>query len=297
MPKVKAKKQKPAKPAATPPNPTLIERMLGRRFSRLMRRPTMRRAALAMMGLVAIGGGIALLGGPSGIARGIDGFIDARMEKVTKSMDLRLNIIKASGRDKVTRQMLAAHVPYELGTSMLKVEPGAVQASVEKIAWVRDAEVQIRWPDTLIVRINEREPIAVWKIEGQVYLIDIDGEPLAAARADDINRFPQVVGTGANTAVDDILSMLERNLNIGERVEAAIRVHGRRWNLRLRNGVDIKLPEEDAEEALERFAGWYGYNQVLSGDVISVDLRLRDKWFTKLTPRAAWMRTMPGQDT
>lgn len=293
----KKKKNKSARPAAAPPDPTFLERFFGRRIVRLMRRRNMRFGTWCLGAAAVLSIGVALMGGPVGVSSAGSAFADARMENVTKALGLRLNVVLATGRDQVTRQMLAAHVPYELGASMLKVQPDEVRDSIEKISWVRDVQVRIRWPNTLIVKIEERQPIAVWKIDGQVYVIDADGEPLAAASADDIRNFPQVVGKGANRKIVDILGLLERNPAIGEQVEAAIMVHERRWNLRLRNGVDIQLPDEEAEEALARFAGWYGYSQVLSGDVISVDLRHKDKWFTKLTPGSALMRAMPGQDT
>ena len=68
---------------------------------------------------------------------------------------------------------------------------------------------------------------------------------------------------------------------------AAVRVADRRWNLKLRNGVEIRLPEEDAAGALDRLAELDEARGVLSSAVMAIDLRLADRVTMRLTPEAA----------
>ena len=46
--------------------------------------------------------------------------------------------------------------------------------------------------------------------------------------------------------------MLDRYPAMRDQVRASMLVGERRWNLRLKNGIDVRLPETDVEQALER---------------------------------------------
>src|SRR4051812_34704607 len=44
--------------------------------------------------------------------------------------------------------------------SMLRLDTGAIARRVERLAWVADARVSISWPNTLVIRVTEWEPVA-----------------------------------------------------------------------------------------------------------------------------------------
>ncbi len=68
-------------------------------------------------------------------------------------------------------------------------------------------------------------------------------------------------------------------------VEAAVRVGGRRWNLRLKGDIDVRLPEDDAAGAWTRLAEYEKTHQVLERDVRILDLRLPDRLIIRKPPR------------
>jgi cell division protein FtsQ len=70
-----------------------------------------------------------------------------------------------------------------------------------------------------------------------------------------------------------------------------VRVGGRRWNLRLDNGVDVNLPETNAGAAYERLAQLVRDNGLVDRNVVAVDLRLPDR----LILRVAKDTTLPVQ--
>ncbi len=77
--------------------------------------------------------------------------------------------------------------------------------------------------------------------------------------------------------------------DLGERVKAGTYVSGRRWTLKL-DGVDIRLPETGAAEALARLAKLERDSRILEKDIIAVDLRLPDRVVVRLTEEAAATR-------
>ena len=60
-------------------------------------------------------------------------------------------------------------------------------------------------------------------------------------------------------------------------VSAAVRVDGRRWNLRIDNAIDVLLPQQQPAEAWTRLGQLERSSQLLKRDVQVVDMRLPDR--------------------
>jgi cell division protein FtsQ len=64
----------------------------------------------------------------------------------------------------------------------------------------------------------------------------------------------------------------------------------RRWNLRLLNGIDVRLPETDVESALNRLVQLDRDKKLLTRDISMVDLRLPDRVTVRLSDAVAQAR-------
>ena len=73
-------------------------------------------------------------------------------------------------------------------------------------------------------------------------------------------------------------------------LRASILVAERRWNLRLTNGIDVRLPETDVAAALDRLVALDRDKKLLSRDITMVDLRLPDRVTVRLSDAAAQAR-------
>ena len=73
-------------------------------------------------------------------------------------------------------------------------------------------------------------------------------------------------------------------------LRASILVAERRWNLRLANGIDVRLPETSVEAALDRLAELDRDKKILSRDITAIDLRLPDRVTVRLSDTAAQAR-------
>ena len=73
-------------------------------------------------------------------------------------------------------------------------------------------------------------------------------------------------------------------------MRASILVAQRRWNLRLTNGIDVRLPEGDVAPALDRLVALDREKKLLSRDIVAVDLRLPDRVTVRLSDAAAQAR-------
>jgi cell division protein FtsQ len=70
-------------------------------------------------------------------------------------------------------------------------------------------------------------------------------------------------------------------------VTAAIRVGERRWNLQMDNGIDVRMPETDIGQAWAQLAQLERDQKVLGRDVVTIDLRLPDRFVIRVSPDQA----------
>jgi cell division protein FtsQ len=156
--------------------------------------------------------------------------------------------------------------------------------------WIADATLLKLYPDRLQIEIKERAAFALWQQDGRVSVVAGDGTVLEPYVNPRLIRLPLVVGVGAAARAPEILALLDRYPELRDQVRASVLIAERRWNLRLRNGLDIRLPETDVEPALATLVALDKDKKLLSRDIVAVDLRVPDRVTVQLSEAAAAQR-------
>ncbi|MFQ5958205.1 MAG: cell division protein FtsQ/DivIB [Alphaproteobacteria bacterium] len=261
------------RPARKPPR---------RRPLRPWQRPAVRYGALALA--LTAGSGVWLWSSGRATA-GLDG---ARLALIDASAAVGLTVreVFVTGRERTPRAALLEALGVERGAPLVTVDPAAARGRLEALGWVREATVERRFPDTVFVRLSERAPLALWQRRGELFVVDRDGIVIDGAEARKFARLPIIVGDDAPAHAVDLLTVMASEPVLRERVKAAIRVGGRRWNLRLDNGIDVQLPEEGIAEAWRRLAEYDRRHSLLAREIAGVDLRLPDRLVLRPAPAA-----------
>lgn len=104
------------------------------------------------------------------------------------------------------------------GTNILSLEVDGLAAKISEHPWVRRASVTRELPDTLIVEVEEHEPLAVL-LAGDFYLVGEDGIPFKPLEAGERGMLPIVTGVEPSvvfTAPEDAQKVVARALDILE---------------------------------------------------------------------------------
>lgn len=165
-----------------------------------------------------------------------------------------------------------------------------VRARLTAVPLIREATVTKLFPNRLLIEIEERQPYALWQKNGEVNVVAFDGKVIDAMRDARFERLPLVVGDGANERLAGFSRLLDVAGELRGRIRAGIFVSGRRWSLKMTNGVEIELPEDEPEAALARFALLEHDGHILDKDILSVDLRIKDRIVARLSEEAAAAR-------
>jgi len=219
--------------------------------------------------------------------------------KTSTEFGLTLQDVLVTGRVKTKREDLLTALGVARGAPILAYDFTSAKMRVEELPWVQHVRIERLLPDTLAVHLVERQPIALWQNKGDFTLIDEEGEVISNAPLAQYSKLIQVVGDDAPDRVGGLLELLETQPDLKIQVMAAVRVGGRRWDLHLAGGIDVRLPEDGAPEALARLVAFETESGVFERDVKVLDLRIPDRVIVRRSPQAKRKPALPtpGQET
>lgn len=245
--------------------------------------------ALPLAGLAGIG----LWAWASGEAAALGRAVRDRVYAVTAAHGLAVADVQVRGRHETDAADILAALRVERGSPILGFDAKEARDRLEDIPWVASARVERRLPGTITVTLTERSPMAIWQHEHRLALIDDHGTVLTERNLDHFPHLPMLVGDDAPAQGPALLALLAQVPSLRSRVDAAVLVGGRRWDLHLNNGVDVRLPEADPLAALRQLTDIEASDKVLERDIVAVDLRLPDRLIFQTPPAPA--KTPPAK--
>jgi cell division protein FtsQ len=210
---------------------------------------------------------------------------DAR-DAIANAVGFRITSIALAGGKHLTREEILTTAGVTGRSSLLFLDASTARERLRANPWIAEATVLKLYPGRLHIKITEREAFALWQKDGKVAVISRDGivlEPFVSRR---FLKLPMVVGVGADVKGKDFLAIVDGYPAVRDQMQAAVLVADRRWNLRLKNGINVRLPEHNIEAALTSLVELDRDKKLLSRDIDIVDLRLPDRVTVRLTEDA-----------
>ena len=204
--------------------------------------------------------------------------IDASLH-MTQKAQFAVKDIVVEGRQQVNKEALFSALGTIAGAPILEFDTGAAQARISKLPWVSSVTVERRLPDTILVHITERVPMARWQHDERTIVIDDQGAELPEASLDQFSQLPLVVGADAAGQAKNLLDTLKGFPAVSEKMTAAVRVSERRWDIHLQPKIIARLPEKDMVRALGHLSDLIVDQKILDRDIVAIDLRDPTKLF------------------
>jgi cell division protein FtsQ len=237
-------------------------------------------AALGLLCLVLLltvftGGRLQMLGGS--IASAID--------RQFAGFGFKVKSVTVQGGSPFSTPYVLQAAGLTQGQPILGLNLDAVREHVEQVGWIKSAKVIRLLPDSLVIAVTERPRLAVWQHGDQTSVVDKDGQIIPEADAGLFSDLPLIVGEGANEAVAAMLPEITARPSLMGRLEALVRVDGRRWDLRLKDGGIVQLPATREDSALIQFDQLEQKSRLLETGFDRVDLR--DSEMITVRPKSA----------
>ena len=202
---------------------------------------------------------------------------------VTAKAGFAIEKVEITGQSETSETDVLSALDIGQYPSLLTLDLEDAQARIEKLPWVKTASLKKLFPDSVEIRITERQPYAVWQHDGKLSLTDRDGKLITDAIDDRYAGLPHVVGVGAAEKAADFTALLAPYPAIRSQVHAGILVSENRWTLVLNNGIDLMLPADDPAKALATIAGLDRTQSLLSREIAAVDMRQPGQLVLRLT--------------
>lgn len=167
-----------------------------------------------------------------------------------------------------------------------RADIAVIRRSLESQPWIRRATVRRVWPDTLQAELEEQVPVARW---GDDAAVNSFNEVFSPPRDSIPKELPRWQGPAGSQKV---LAERYRDMNtvlapLGLRVVDLALDERRAWQLRLDNGIDIRLGRKREMQRLESFVRIYPTALAAQTKRIAVvDLRYKNGFTVRWRPSA-----------
>ena len=132
----------------------------------------------------------------------------------------------------------------------------------------------------ITIKIEEKNIIGLLNIENNNYLIDEFNNKIETKITPNLFHLPVFIGKNSNKNASVILNLIKES-DINLNYLSFSFVDQRRWNINLKNGVKILLPETKVLDTLKLLNKVTSKYNILNGNFIEIDMRIYGKYFLK----------------
>lgn len=167
-----------------------------------------------------------------------------------------INTVKVLASYQFTsRQQIETILSRHLNTSFFMVPIHRLHAELKSVPWIKHVTIERIWPDSIKITLTEKRPIATWKDS----LLMEDSTLLKnhiKFLKEDLPRF-----SGPDNQVKDVLQIYQKLSKILSaydlHVTSLLLSDNQALELRLTNGLELRLGKRDIELRLKRFCEAY----------------------------------------
>jgi cell division protein FtsQ len=194
--------------------------------------------------------------------------------------------LAVSGLRRVQENEVLSRARLEIGTNVFNVDLDEMRENVEELQWVRHALVQRVLPDQIVIKVIEREPTGLARLNGEVYLFDADAEILELDPGSSVS-FPVLDGLRRDRVAENGRKVAIYRQVVGELGEtelSEVRINDS-GEVSVVSASDPMLVNLGADEFRDR---WIKYLQLKSQiqqqypQAVAVDLRFRNQVIVRM---------------
>lgn len=207
--------------------------------------------------------------GFSGALLVVGGFFAVQL--LLSSDQLRIEKIAVSGGQQLSQEKLIALSDIRPGVNTFDLDLGLIGRKLEENPWVREARIERIFPRDLVIKVVERQPVAIINL-GYLYYLDQLGEVFKVLDAEDNFDYPVITGfdyqrveqRGSQVVAElqQVVALLKdlrgRNLFSLEQISEISRTPGGSLSLfTLDGGVKVRLGRNNFAMKLDRLERIY----------------------------------------
>lgn len=258
------------------------------RYQRLMLTPLFRKTLrVGLPFALALGAGIMFFTDPNRQEALVQKVTDIR-EQIETRPEFMVQLLEVEGASAPVEEVIREVFPFKFPISSFDADLDAVRVLIEDLPAVADASVRIRKGGVLVAKVVERQPIALWRVQDGLNIVDVEGVVIGKVlEHPKLMEMPIIAGTGAEKAVPEALELSRAAKSLDAEVRGLVRIGERRWDVVMESGQRIMLPVDNPQQALERVIVLDDIKDMLNRDLSVVDMRIAERPTIRMNENAA----------
>ena len=169
------------------------------------------------------------------------------------------------------REILGLNFPI----SSFDLDLADLRNKVLSLPPVETAEVRLEGSSILHVKVKEKVPALLLKDDTGIHVLNKNGDYIRPLLSTEYgSKLPMITGEGAQKAAAEAFILFSALYDKLDEVRGLVLVGGRRWNIVLKSGQVIMLPEKKSEQAVQKILILDKAEKILSRDIAVFDFRL-----------------------
>ncbi|MDR3031310.1 MAG: cell division protein FtsQ/DivIB [Holosporales bacterium] len=202
-------------------------------------------------------------------------FFNNILDSSLKFSGLVLNSINISGANSKVENLIKDKLKFEKGDNIFKLSMSEIYQRIKEIGWIKEVVIKKFLPNTLDIKIVQKTPVAIFQHNSTFTIIDEKGNYIEDITPTATN-LPIVAGEDANINVGSILESIAKYEIVKTKLNSLAFIRKRRWDIFICGGIQIKLPDNNIDDALSILSIILKQNNFNKKTIKSIDIRTKD---------------------
>ena len=149
-----------------------------------------------------------------------------------------------------------------------------IRKRINELSWVKDSKIYLQPLGQLDILILEHIPYGVLEFDKNYYIIDNNGIKIKTIESFEFPDLFRLNGEGVTLAIKELPPIIQNLKQLNFEVLKVERVDLRRWNIFIKKGFYLKLPNQYPENSIEFL---FPLNNIDYNNLDSIDLRIENR--------------------
>ena len=197
------------------------------------------------------------------------------IEKFSKNYGYSFTKVNINKLINIKSEEIEKYFTKYYGNSIFLIPIKEISKNLHQNKWIKDFTIKNDYKNTINVNIVESIPIGIYFNGEDNLLFDKNGEIIDSVNSNYSLYFHLIIFEGNNSLFNANIFLNSLPLLLRNEIKKAIFINNRRWDVMLRNGINIKLSENNILDSFNNYDKFYKNvsNQELT-EIEMIDLRL-----------------------
>ena len=203
---------------------------------------------------------------------------------VAHNLNVKIKNVTIAGADNFDVNETLERGGLSIGAFVTDVDWSKIKNDLMRNPMIEKARIVRRSPEDVHVMISLRQPIARIdnKEASETILVDRKGNKVRVSGESNDKNLIMISGKEAFSDLDSFWPVLMAEPNIAEQIAAARYVGMRRWDIIMKSGTTVQLPQNDTGLAMRNLAQMLESQKLDPASVRTIDLRAGDRMYLRI---------------